>query len=182
MMLLVGFVGYNAYEREGLTYRLGDLSNETILIKRRGIDVKLSSLAWNLGKEDWLFLGDNYQKIVSKLTLSMTPKQKDIDETKEIFTSITQVATQNNIKVALLIAPNKSTIYPEYLPDQIVPSEKKYIDFFLVELNKIPNLIIYNPTKDMLDKKILRAIYITKQTPIGIIRELLLPIPVSLNV
>ncbi len=153
LMIIVGFVGYNTYERDGLPFRLKGLTNEHFLIKRKGLDLLLPSLAWYQGKEDWLFLGDNYDKTVSKLKLSITPRQSEIDNTHKLFSAIAKAGAESDIKVALVIGPNKSSIYSEYLPDSIVPSQQKYSHFFFNSLKSIPNLTIYDPTDDMLKVK-----------------------------
>ena len=150
LMTIVGFIGYNTYERDGLSFRLKNLTNEKLPIKRNGLDSLLSSLAWYKGKDNWLFLGDNYDKTVSKLKLTITPKEVDIDATREIFSALANVGAKSNTKIILILGPNKSSIYPEFLPDNIVPSTKKYSSFFLDALNSVPNLTVYNPTDYML--------------------------------
>lgn len=153
LMFIVGFIGYNTYQRDGLSFRLKGVTNEHLLIKRKGFDASLSSLAWYQGKEDWLFLGDNYDKTVSKLRLSITPKQSEIIDTNKIFQAIAKAGATSDIKVVLFIGPNKSSIYSEYLPDNIVPSQIKYSNFFLDNLTNVPNLTVYNPTEQLLKLK-----------------------------
>src|SRR5690554_4624936 len=51
------------------------------------------------------------------------------------------------------MGPNKSSVYPEYLPDTVVPSEKKYSSFFLEELKEIEGLVVYDPTKTFIENK-----------------------------
>ncbi len=150
VMTIVGYVGYNTYERDGLSFRLKNITNETLLIKRKGLDPLLVSLAWYQGKDNWLFLGDNYDKTVSKLKLTITPKDSETEATKEVFSELAKVGTLSNTSIVLIVGPNKSSIYPEYLPDNIVSSPKKYSSFFLGKLNNIGNLTVYNPTDDLL--------------------------------
>ena len=158
LMLIVGYIGYNTYERDGLSFRLKNITNEKLLIKRKGLDSLLASLAWYQGKDNWLFLGDNYDKTVSKLKLIFTPKDSETEDTKAIFTEIAKAGILSSTKIVLVIGPNKSSIYPEYLPDNIIPSQKKYINFFLDKLTTIPNLTVYNPTVDLLNVKDLEGI------------------------
>ena len=153
LLFIVGFIGYNTYQRDGLSFRLKGVTNEHLLIKRKGFDGLLSSLAWYQGKEDWLFLGDNYDKTVSKLRLSITPKQSEIIDTNKIFQAIAKAGATSDIKVVLFIGPNKSSVYSEYLPDNIVPSQIKYSNFFLDNLINVPNLTVYNPTEQLLKLK-----------------------------
>jgi hypothetical protein len=129
------------------------MTNEKLLIKRNGLESLLASLAWYQGKDNWLFLGNNYDKSVSKLKLTITPKESETEATKELFSALAKAGAQSNTKVVLLIGPNKSSIYSEYLPDNIVASPIKYSSFFLDKLNSVPNLTVYNPTDDMLRVK-----------------------------
>jgi len=127
---------------------------ENLVIKRRGFEFASGySLAWYRGKEDWLFLGNSYDNTVAKLKLAIVPSESEIEDTTEIFSKIAETGAKYNTKVALILGPNKSSIYPEYLPDKFVPSSKKYVSFFLDKLNNISNLNVYNPTNDFLRLK-----------------------------
>jgi hypothetical protein len=144
LMVIVGFIGFNTYGRDGLEFRQAH---------KTGIIENANRLAWYEGKEDWLFLGNAYDKSVAKLTLSITPPEKKVQETKELFSKIAKTAAEYNIKVVLIMGPDKPSVYPEFLPDDIRPSPKKYSSYFLDALGDIPNLIIYNPTNDLLRLK-----------------------------
>lgn len=154
LMAILGGIGFYTYQRDGLSFRLKNITPEKILIKRKGLDTLLASLAWYEGKDSWLFLGDNFQKSLSKLTLKIKPKDSRIDATEQEFSNLAKAGEANNVKVILVIGPNKESIYPEYLPDNVVPSPQKYSSFFLEKLYKIPNLIVYDPTEDLIQAKI----------------------------
>ena len=153
LMSTLGGIGFYAYQRDGLSFRLKNITPEKILIKRKGLDTLLASLAWYQGKDNWLFLGDNFQKSVSKLTLKIKPKESRIDATEREFSELAKAGFANNIKVILVIGPNKESIYPEFLPDNVIPSPQKYSSFFLDRIHKIPNLIVYDPTEDLIQAK-----------------------------
>lgn len=112
-----------------------------------------SSLAWYKGKEDWLYLGNAYDNTVAKLKLANSPPESQIEATKDLFSKIAIAGSQFNTKVVLIVAPNKSSVYPEYLPDELIPSTRKYISYFLDELNNVQNLTVYDPTSDLLALK-----------------------------
>jgi peptidoglycan/LPS O-acetylase OafA/YrhL len=129
-------------------------SYEKLAIKRKGFEHAFGySLAWYRGKDDWLFLGNDNDYTVAKLKLAIVPSDIEIKATTKIFTEVAATAAKFNTKVVLFVGPNKSSIYPEYLPDELLPSSKKYSSFFLDELKDIPNLTIYNPTDDFLRLK-----------------------------
>lgn len=127
---------------------------DKLLIHRKNFEHGIgSSMAWYRGKNDWLFLGNAYNDTVAKLKLAITPDRKTIRSTMAQFSKLAGTAAESNIPVVLIMGPNKSSIYPEYLPDELVPSSQKYSSFFLEELRKIPNLTVYDPTADLLEHK-----------------------------
>lgn len=127
---------------------------ENLLLKRKGFEHAFgSSLAWYKGKSDWLFLGNAHANTVAKLKLSIKPSEEQVNEVKEIFSKISETGSKFNTKTVLIVVPNKSSIYPEYLPEGLVPSSIKYISFFLDRLREIPNLTVYDPTNDLLIAK-----------------------------
>ena len=142
LMVLVGFIGYNAFSRNGLRFRDAETSAE------------INRIPWYRGKQDWLFLGNVFDNCVEKLQLTITPSANELRDMHQIFDSIASAGTDTKTRVALIVGPDKASIYPEYLPDSIIPSSKKYIDFFLDELKKIDNLTIYNPTEKLIQSKV----------------------------
>ncbi|QWD68084.1 acyltransferase family protein [Polynucleobacter sp. VK25] len=139
LMTIVGYIGFNTYVRNGLSFRNAD-------------KVNTNRVPWYRGKEDWLFLGvaDN---AMAKLKLSVIPFEGEVEATSKAFSEIAQKAAQFNTQLVLIVGPDKSSIYPEYLPDDLVPSTKKYSSFFLDELKKIPHLVVCDPTDDLLRLK-----------------------------
>lgn len=109
------------------------------------------SLRWIQGKDDFIFLGDKYEKTIRKLTLSIKPTEKEIISLTKNFKEITTEASRHGTKVVLLIAPDKARIYSNYLPDELHVSKIRYIDFYLSELTKNKELIIYDPEDDLLE-------------------------------
>ena len=134
-----------------------DFSNsqtyEKLKINRKDEHLIGPSFNWYKGKNDWLFLGNEYDQSVAKLKLRIEPKQKEIEVTKDTFLKIAKIAASFGTQVVLIVGPNKSSIYPEHLPDTLKPSSKKYSSFFLDKLRDIPNLTVYDPTNDLLNLK-----------------------------
>jgi hypothetical protein len=127
---------------------------EKLSVKRKGSEHAIGySFTWYKGKDDWLFLGNYHDNTVAKLKLAIKPDEFSLNEVKETFSSISSTANNFGIKTFFILAPNKSSIYPEYLPDEIVPSAKKYSSFFLEKLKEIPNLTVYDPTNDLIAAK-----------------------------
>lgn len=121
--------------REGLEHRIG------------------SSSQWYQGQDNWLFLGNSYNKTVEKLKLSITPTTDEIENLHDNMSAIAVAARTSETQLALLIGPNKSSIYPEFLPPEVNVSPQRHISFFTNRLDNIPNLTLYDPTRDLLDVK-----------------------------
>jgi len=143
---VIGLVFYRADFSESHTF-------ENLAIKREGEHAIGSSLAWFQGKEGWLFLGNSYNRSVAKLKLSILPSDLEVRRTADNFEKIAEAAAKENIKLVLIVGPDKPSVYSEYLPDEIGPSPVKYSSFFLERLRGVPNLVVYDPTDDLLSAK-----------------------------
>ncbi len=129
---------------------------ESLLIKRKGFEYAIgNSLKWFEGKDQWYFLGNAYDNTVEKLVLSEAPSTSYVQNKQAslLLKEISSVASTLGVDVSLLVGPNKSTIYSEFLPDVVEPSEKRYVDFFLDDLRKTPDLVIYDPSSDLIEAK-----------------------------
>lgn len=127
---------------------------DELMVKRGNRDYLIgSSAAWYKGKDNWLFLGNQYNNTVAKLMLSTVPTDTELKSNNKLFSDLAETAAKSNTQVALLLGPNKSSIYPEYLPDKFEPSLERYSSIFLDNLESIPNLTIYDPTANLLQLK-----------------------------
>jgi hypothetical protein len=129
-------------------------SKEKVEIHRLGHEFIIgSSLRWYEGKDRWLFLGNSYDDSLAKLELAIVPSEDEIDATVELFSKAAKAASNYGIPTALIIGPNKESIYPEYLPNEVVPSQVKYSSFFINKLTNVPNLVVHDPTFDLIRTK-----------------------------
>lgn len=127
---------------------------EELLVSRRGTEHFIGpSRYWYKGKNGWYFLGNAYDETVAKLKLAKIPTEAEIAEVKRDFSEYAEIGRRYGAQTILMIGPNKSSIYPEHLPNVLKPSERRYINFFLDELHKIPGLVVYDPTADLLAAK-----------------------------
>ncbi len=110
-------------------------------------------MGWYKGKGDWLFLGNEFQDSVAKLKLAKVPSEAEVNSVFMEFNNIAEASEKCRSQVALLVGPDKPSVYPEFLPDEFVPSSKRYLDFFLDKLKTIPQIKIYDPTKDLISQK-----------------------------
>ncbi|WP_198298101.1 acyltransferase family protein [Vibrio gazogenes] len=147
--VLIGLVGFSiskldlketngvddVYFREGLEHRIGATSR------------------WYEGLNDWLFLGNSYNDTVAKLKLAIKPSDHNISEEVTRFNSLAEKGSEVGAKVALLVGPNKSSVYGEDLPKEIKPSETRYISYFTNQFSKIDNLYLVDPTELLIRTK-----------------------------
>ena len=127
---------------------------ENLLFDRNSFKFAIgNSLQWFQGKDNWLFLGNTHNKTIQKLLLDDKPNSTQINEINLPIKNLADTASDFGTKVALLIGPNKSSIYPEFLPEKLNPSKEKYINFFMRDLNNFPNLILHNPTPELIESK-----------------------------
>lgn len=123
-------------------------------ITRKGFEYAYGpSLNWYQGQDNWLYLGNSYDDSVEKLKLVNPPTVDNIDMVSKEIMDIVSTANKSNIEVAFIMGPNKESIYPEFLPETLVPSETKYSSFFLNRLRENPNLTVYDPTADLIKSK-----------------------------
>ncbi len=126
----------------------------TPTITRDGYESAIGrSLRWFQGKDDWLFLGNAFDRTIEKLTLSIKPNENVLDETTKRFDLLASKAEKLGTHIALLVGPSKPSVYTEYLPAQIELSKTRYLDFFLQRLRSLQNLTVFDPTKTLIKSK-----------------------------
>jgi peptidoglycan/LPS O-acetylase OafA/YrhL len=132
---------------------------EKLAIKRKGFEHAFgSSTSWYRGKDDWLFLGNANDNTVAKLKLAIKPDAARLNAAQHVFSQISASVAGYGTRVVLFVAPNKSTVYPEYLPDELTPSSTRYVSYFVNALKDVPGLTVYDATNDLLASKRLQGI------------------------
>ncbi|MEQ8255286.1 MAG: acyltransferase family protein [Roseovarius confluentis] len=149
VMMAVGLAGFvisrtdfsdshtarTVYLRDGLEHRIGPSSR------------------WFEGRDGWLFLGNNYDRTVAKLRSDSPPPPDEVEDMRALFANIAETAAKSGTRVALLVGPNKSSVYPEFLPAELTPADSRYFDAFAQALDPIPNLTFHDPTAGFLRGK-----------------------------
>lgn len=87
-----------------------------------------------IGKDDWFYF-DNHNSLLDATGKAVISDEL-IERGVESFYKNWQKMRAKNIDYLLIIAADKSTIYPEFLPDYIKPREPHRIDKFLNALKK----------------------------------------------
>jgi|GEM_PF-2008739 len=89
-----------------------------------------------VGKDGWLFLKsqDNVEKYVQHV---YPYSDKELNERASAFVRLARDFRERNIRYVMVIAPNKHTVYPEYLPDYLVASERTRCDQLVDRINEL---------------------------------------------
>lgn len=141
--IFVGLVGFWVSSLD-----LKEVKSVEDLYLRKGLEHRIGSTSrWYEGRNDWLFLGNAYDNTVAKLKLSVKPSDQNVSNEVTRFNDLAESGGKVGAKVALLIGPNKSSVYAEYLPKEITPSSKRYISYFTNQLSEIDNLYLLDPTE-----------------------------------
>lgn len=72
-----------------------------------------------LGKDDWLFLGNDYAASIDQYTGKNIPIEDEIYAQLTALQVMKNTAKRHKIPFVVMIAPDKHEIYPEYLPANI---------------------------------------------------------------
>ena len=97
------------------------------------------------GKENWLFLGNQYGRCVDKLQGSVAISKESLRKQTEHYKEIDRLSTSLGADFVIFIGPNKSSVYPEYLPPVIIPSPKRFISPLVASLREA-GIKVYDPT------------------------------------
>jgi hypothetical protein len=97
------------------------------------------------GRNNWLFLGDNYNMGVSKLRGNVFLSPNDLLRQSEHYKKMAEAARTIGADFVIFIGPNKSSIYPEYLPPFLIPASERFITPLVASLQQA-GLKIYDPT------------------------------------
>ena len=151
ILLITGLLALTI--REGVF--AGEDSQAREIHFRKGLEHKIGeSFAWFPGKDGWLFLGNAWGKQVEKLKLGGPPDSDAITSVLQPLSEMVQSASDSGTDTLLVIGPNKATIYPEFLPTELIPSKNRYLSSFLSEFSTVDGLEVYDPTQDLRkDKK-----------------------------
>lgn len=114
-----------------------------------------------VGKDGFLFLGNNYTNIINRTKGTFPYTQEDIDQWTDKLKSLQDWYESKNIKFVLTIVPNKHTIYNDKLPDSIRYAENETMTDDGVRKAKLKHINILNLKDSLRNKKKKNQIYYT---------------------
>lgn len=115
------------------------------------------------GKENWLFLGNNYARCVDKLQGGVILSGNNLERQAKAYGQIRDAAEKSGADFFILIGPNKSSIYPEYLPPVIIPARRRFISPLLDSLSR-EGVKAYDPTDRLVEAKTTGLLYYRTDT------------------
>lgn len=96
------------------------------LIKCCGIS--LSPERAQVGQNDFLFLGDTYDNVMSKAVGEWSPQPGQVQDWIGRINQLKSYVKDQGAIFEIAIAPNKHSIYPEYLPEKLQPADSTVTD------------------------------------------------------
>lgn len=133
--------------------------------------IKSENLSYDnviIGKDDWLFLGNNDNNTVDKLTGKLyyhdtDYKKFDTTTRYNYYKNIADKILTQNKSIFFLIGPNKSSVYPEFLPNKIIPAAKPF-HAALTQKMQEEGLNLYYPREDIIQAKSKDFLYFVTDT------------------
>jgi len=106
------------------------------------------------GKDGWLFLHNDTNKVIDQVTGKKFLDQEEVKIWEKELADRKVHAKSQGYKYLFLIIPNKHCIYSEYLPDEYVLSNKRPA----IQLKQASDLVYY-PDEDLLNYKKISEVY-----------------------
>lgn len=113
-----------------------------------------------MGKDGWMYLGDEYAKNMSVTRGMILPTDRSYEIAKKNRESIKDYAKEAGVQATyFMIAPNKESVYPENLPDWVAGNKKLNFSARLLE-EKDNTLINLLPAMKLAREKYQQPIYL----------------------
>lgn len=77
------------------------------------------------GKDGWLFLGNDYERTVDVLEGKWSASDELLERQVNFFSEMDRIARTFGAEFHILVGPNKSSIYPEFLPPVVFPTQER---------------------------------------------------------
>ena len=119
------------------------------------------------GKEGWLFLGNPYNNVLSSTKNNVPPTKQDVVPILDYIKKIRLLCEKFGIQSVVLIAPNKHSVYEEYLPAWVTPtknnSQNRLADLLLKQ-GRIEKEPVVFPRMELLSEKNEGDVYYSQDT------------------
>lgn len=144
------FSGFDSFFADHFPLRDTLLSLSVGLHKATGDNLNMDKCY--RGKENWLFLGNSYNRCVDKLQGVIVLSGDSLKRQTEAYMKRRDAAENSGAEFFIFVGPNKSSIYPEYLPPVVVPAQRRFISPLLDTL-KEAGVKVFDPTGQLVEEK-----------------------------
>ena len=155
------FKEIESYYSDRIPFRSAFIVIAEYINKFGKIDINLDKCY--TGKDNWLFLGNDYDHCIDTLVGTWKPSEEEEKSQLRFFMNVNDVINEFGAEFYMIIGPNKSSVYEEYLPPHIIPSEFKVSDKLVDNLKK-HNIRIFNAIDCIKDNKKLGLLYYKTDT------------------
>ena len=102
-----------------------------------------------VGKSGYLFLGNKHENVVDKITGSYTLSETTIESWAADLENLSSLVQSSGASFVFSVAPNKHTIYPEYLPKGKIAAIETVTDrlFSTASIQRIAALDLRSPLR-----------------------------------
>lgn len=116
-----------------------------------------------VGKEGWLFYTS--ERNIADFQRTNLLNAQEIDQIQKTFNRWGEFSKEQGIPFVVLIAPNKETIYPEFLPDFVQPLESpSRLDQILGSIEIPDNIQVVDPRSKLWQAKQAGLVYFKTDT------------------
>lgn len=132
---------------DGTTAEIARLKCE---VHADGVDT--GNLSWSvvtldekvlIGKQGWLFLHGDTNNILGQHTGKVKMGAERRENWRRVLADRTATSEELRIPWQCVVVPDKEAVYPEYLPDHIVPAARRPIHEFLEEVESVGAPVTY---------------------------------------
>ena len=102
-----------------------------------------------VGYDGWFFYGDSIKDYSEDSSVSSVRMKRIIS----MMSDRLEWCEENGIKLYFVIAPNKNTIYPEYMPESVKKAENKTVDAVIDAIRENTNLTVIDTREGLLAAK-----------------------------
>ena len=85
--------------------------------------------------------------------MAIEPETERLKSVTKQFADVAEAAHKAGAETALIVGPNKSSVYADKLPTGLVPAQTRYISSFISELNAVPHLLTIEPTSLLVEQR-----------------------------
>lgn len=105
-----------------------------------------------VGREEWLYLRRDSNDILAQHTGKLRFEPAQLSEWREVLEGRVSQSERMGAAWSCAIAPDKESVYPEYLPEKIVPVDRRPVHEFLDVAHEAGTPVVY-PLDRLLEAK-----------------------------